>query len=97
MEYTSIDVGRAAMQMALTRTREEEQAERARLSAGGIRAAAVDFGGGYLDIVRKIIERAVVAAQRQGLVNEDHIGAGAVAIVALVSACGAVVLRKKED
>ena len=29
--------------------------------------------------MKKIIERAVVAAQRQGLVNEDHIGAGAVA------------------
>lgn len=79
MEYTSIDVGRAAMQMALTRSREEEQAERDRLLQNGIRAAAVDFGGGYLDVVKKIIERAVVAAQRQGLVNEDHIGAGAVA------------------
>lgn len=79
MDHTSIEVGRAAMQMALTRTREEEQSERSRCAALGIRAAAVDFGGGYLDIVKKIIERAVVAAQRQGLVEEDHIGAGAVA------------------
>ena len=79
MEHTSIDVCRASMQMALTRSREDEQAERARLATLGIRASAVDFGGGYLDIVKKIIERAVVAAQRQGLVNEDHIGAGAVA------------------
>lgn len=79
MEYTSIDVGRAAMHMALTRSREDEHEARAKFAALDIRTAAVDFGGDYLTIVRKIIERAVVAAQRQGLVNDDHIGAGAVA------------------
>lgn len=79
MEYTSIDVGRVAMRMALTRSREDEQDARAKFAALDIRCAAVDFGGDYLAVVRKIIERAVVAAQRQGLVNDDHIGAGAVA------------------
>ena len=79
MEHTSIDVGRAAMQMALTRSREEEQAERVRLSALGIRAAAVDFGGGYLDIVKKIIERAVVIAKREGIIGEKSHEEGAVA------------------
>ena len=64
MEYTSIDVGRAAMQMALTRSREEEQTARADFAAAGVRCAAVDFGGDYLGVVRKIIERAIVAAQR---------------------------------
>ncbi len=45
----------------------------------GIRSAAVDFGGEFMPLVVKIIERAVVAAQREKIVPESHIGAGAVA------------------
>lgn len=79
MEITSIDVGRAAMAMAISEDRQEEQNIRQRLSTRGISSVAVDFGGEYLISVKKIIERAVVAAQRQGLVNADHVGEGAVA------------------
>ena len=50
-----------------------------RLAGQGIRATAVDFGGEFIPSIVKIIERAVVAAQRQGLVTETHVGAGAVA------------------
>lgn len=39
----------------------------------------IDFGGEYLLSVKKIIERAVVAAGRQGLVEANHVGEGAVA------------------
>ncbi len=42
-------------------------------------STAVDFGGEFIPSIVKIIERAVVAAQRQGLVTETHVGAGAVA------------------
>lgn len=79
MEITSIDVGRAAMAMAISEDRQEEQSIRQRLSTRGISSVAVDFGGEYLISVKKIIERAVVAAQRQGLVNADHVGEGVVA------------------
>ncbi|MBQ8418361.1 MAG: HutP family protein [Phascolarctobacterium sp.] len=77
--FSSIDVGRAALRIALTATRGEEQQVKEILNAQGIRAAAVDFGGDFIPSVVKIMERAVVAAQRQGLVNETHVGAGAVA------------------
>lgn len=79
MEYTSVDVGRAALSMAISEDRQEEQDVRKRLSARGIHATAVDFGGEYIPSVKKIIERAAVAAQRQGLVKANHVGEGAVA------------------
>jgi hypothetical protein len=79
MESASVDVGRAALAMAISEGRQEEQELRKRLSSRNILATAVDFGGEYLPSVKKIIERAVVAAQRQGLVNDNHVGEGAVA------------------
>ncbi len=79
MELTSVDVGRAALSMAVSENRQEEQELRNRLSMRSIHATAVDFGGEYITSVKKIIERAVVAAQRQGLVPTNHVGEGAVA------------------
>lgn len=78
-ELTSIDVGRAALRMAITETRQDEQDTRLLLAKRNIRAVAVDFGGELIPSIKKIIERAVVAAQRQGLVPANHIGEGAVA------------------
>lgn len=75
----SVEVGRYALRMALTASREEENRLKEKLEARGIRATAVDFGGEFPQSVAKIIERAVVAAQRQHLVNESHVGAGSVA------------------
>ena len=79
MELTSLDIGRAALAMAISTDRQEEQALRQRLQNRGILAVAVDFGGEYLSSVKKMIERAVVAAQRQGLIEASHVGEGAVA------------------
>nr|WP_320146655.1 HutP family protein [uncultured Anaeromusa sp.] len=79
MELTSLDVGRAALAMAISTDRQEEQDMRQRLQTRGILAVAVDFGGEYLSSVKKMIERAVVAAQRQGLIEASHVGEGAVA------------------
>lgn len=76
---TSIDVGRAALRMAISETRQDEQEVRLALSRRGIQAVAVDFGGEFISSVKKIIERAVVAAQRQGVVAANHVGEGAVA------------------
>ncbi len=75
----SIDVGRAALRIALTASRAEEAQLRNLLEQQGIHATAVDFGGDFVPLIVKIVERAVVAAQRQHLVPEAHIGAGAVA------------------
>lgn len=75
----SIDIGRAALHIALTANRTEENKVKEHLAAQGILSTAVDFGGEFIPSIVKIIERAVVAAQRQGLVTETHVGAGAVA------------------
>lgn len=78
-EFKSLDVGRAALRMALSESREEEQNVRDALAKAGIRAVAVDYGGDFNTSAKKILERAVVAAQRQGVVAGNHTGEGAVA------------------
>ena len=75
----SIDVGRAAIKICISETRQDEQQIREILLRRGINSVAVDFGGEFVPSVKKIIERAVVAAQRQGLVAANHVGEGAVA------------------
>ena len=75
----SIDVGRAALRMALTATREEEERLKEHLKQEGFKAAAVDFGGEFLPSIKKIVERAVVASERQNIVTDTHVGAGTVA------------------
>lgn len=77
--FSSIDIGRSALRIALTATRAEEMDVKELLAKQGIRSTAVDFGGEFIPSIVKIVERAVVAAQRQGLVSETHVGAGAVA------------------
>ena len=78
-DVTSIDVGRAALRMAISDNRQDEQMIRQLLAKQDMQAIAVDFGGEFIPSVKKIIERAVVAAQRQNLVPSNHIGEGAVA------------------
>ena len=65
----SIEIGRAALRIALTSSRVEETKVKERLAEHGIRSTAVDFGGEFIPSIVKIVERAVVAAQRQGLVT----------------------------
>lgn len=76
--FKSSDIGKFALRMALTNTRAEEAKLKDRLLEEDVRAVAVDFGGNFLDIISKIVEHAVVAAQRQGVVKENHVGEGAV-------------------
>lgn len=75
----SKEVARAAIEMALTRTREEEKALKEQLQREGISAAAVDYGGEFISSVNKIVERAVVAAKREKVISETHPEEGAVA------------------
>ena len=77
--YSSLEIGREALRIALTASRAEENQLKEQLLQRGIKTTAVDFGGEFLSSIVKIVERAVVAAQRQGLVTETHVGAGAVA------------------
>lgn len=75
----SRQVARAALLMALTSDHAGEQAQKRSLAAVDIRATAVDFGGEFAASVRRIVERAVVAAKREGVISATHAEEGAVA------------------
>ncbi len=77
-ELQSADVGRAALRMAISETRADETVLRGELARNGIRAVAVNFGGRFPDILPKIFESAIVAAQRQHVISDTHVGDGAV-------------------
>ncbi|ATW24098.1 HutP family protein [Candidatus Formimonas warabiya] len=72
-------VASAAIKMALTESREEEKDLKKVYQDQGIRTAAVDYGGEFLSSVSKVIERAVVAAKREGVIKDTHSDEGAVA------------------
>jgi len=75
----SVDVARAAVEMALSRTREEEATLKETLKRAGIRATAVDIGGDFIGIIRLAVERTMVAAKREGIIRDVHTDEGAVA------------------
>lgn len=77
--YGSRKVARIAIEMALTETREQEKEYKTKFLGEGIKTAAVDYGGDFISSVNRIIERAVVAAKREGVIKEVHADEGAVA------------------
>ena len=79
MTYGSKKIARTALRMALTETREEESQEKKKNAAQGIKTAAVDFGGEYLSSINKIVEHAIVAGNREGIIGDNHSEEGAIA------------------
>lgn len=79
MEAGSREVCKAAIQIALTDTRESELLMKAENLKDGIKSAAIDFGSEFASAVPKILERAVVAAKREGVIGATHAEEGAVA------------------
>ena len=75
----SRDVARAAISLAMTADREDEGTLKRSLLEKGIRGAASDYGGDFVPSVLRIIERAVVAAKREGVIEDSHQEEGAVA------------------
>ena len=63
-ENGSKEVCKAAVRIAMSNTREEENKIKEELSRDGIKSAAVDFGSDFKNGIGKILERAVVAAKR---------------------------------
>lgn len=76
---TSKQAAGAAIRLAITQSREEENRLKQQFLQEGIKAAAVDFGGEYLHSAGKIVERAIVAAKREGIIKETHADEGAIA------------------
>lgn len=80
MEVGSKLVASAAIKMALSASRQEEVAiKKDLLERWEVKAVAVDYGGEYISSVGKIVERAVVAAKREGVIKDAHADEGAVA------------------
>lgn len=78
-ENDSREVARAAIMLAMTATRQEEAAMKASMAEAGVHAAAADYGGEFVPSVMKIVERAVVCAKREGIIDDTHHEEGAVA------------------
>lgn len=78
-DMNSKSVARAALYMALSEGREEEQELKERFWAEGLQVAAVNYGGQAMASVTKVVERAVVAAKREGVIADVHNEEGAVA------------------
>ncbi len=79
MELGSKEICKAAVKMALSDDRQEESELKAGFLKSGIKAVAIDFGSDFSSAVPKILERAVVAARREGVIGESHAEEGAVA------------------
>ncbi|MGM0370354.1 MAG: HutP family protein [Bacillota bacterium] len=78
-DETSKEVSSAAIKMSLT-DRAEEDDLKAKYKDTAMKVAAVDFGGEFNSSIKNIVERAIVAAEREAVIAEDsHAELGAVA------------------
>lgn len=73
-----IEVAKSAIRLAMS-TREEEKILISEFKKKGIMCAGVDIGGDLVASIPKIIERAVVASRRCGVIEEGFSQDGAVA------------------
>lgn len=78
-ELGSKAVAKIAIEIALSDTREQENAIKEHYLKEGVLCAAAEYGGEFLASVMKIVERAVVAAKRENLIRPSHAEEGAVA------------------
>ena len=62
-------VSRAAVLMCTSRSRDEEKELKQQFLQEDIKAAAVDYGGEFITSIMRIVERAVVAAKREGVIS----------------------------
>lgn len=75
---TSIDTGRMELELILTQTRNEEHELIKRFKDAEILAVAVDFGGEFVKTIPKILESAVVASKRKGVIVDNYVEEGAI-------------------
>ncbi len=78
MSIDSKNVSRAAIKMAISEDRSLERSLKMALQEQGMKVVAVDVGGDYFKIQSKIVEQALVASKREGLIDESHHENGAV-------------------
>lgn len=73
----SVEVAKIATKMAIS-SREEEEKYKSELKNSSFLVTAVNIGGNINETTSKILERALVAAKRSGVIIEEHIYEGAV-------------------
>jgi hypothetical protein len=78
-KFGSKEICVASIKLAISPDREVEDRLKAEYRDMGISVAAVDFGGEFISSVTKVIERTVVAAKKEGLIENRHAEEGAVA------------------
>lgn len=71
----SLDVAKVAIKMAIS-TRSEEATLKEYYTKRGVKVAGVDFGGDMNNSIKKIIERTMVAAKREGVIDDTHVAEG---------------------
>ncbi|EOR27332.1 MULTISPECIES: HutP family protein [Clostridium] len=77
MVNNSLEVAKYATRMAIS-SREEEDELKIEFKKKGILVTAVNIGGNINDSTSKILERALVAAKRNGVIREEHLHEGGV-------------------
>lgn len=77
VSYNSLEVAKAAIRMA-TSERVEEKKLGEEFKEKGILTAGVDVGGNLNESIPKIMERALVASKRMGIIKDLHVHDGAV-------------------
>ena len=77
MESNSTRIAKIATKMAIC-DREEENSLKKKYAELGIKVTAVNIGGNINSSVSKILESALVASKRNGLIREEHLHEGAV-------------------
>lgn len=77
MESNSTKIAKIATRMAIC-SREEENELKDIYSKMGIKVTAVNIGGNINSSISKILESALVASKRNGLIREEHVHEGAV-------------------
>lgn len=78
MEYGSREVAKVAISLALTNSLEDEKRLQKKYNERGFLAAAVNFGGDFVSSMPKILERSVVCAKREGIIQGSHAEEGAI-------------------
>ncbi len=77
MEWSSVDIAKASVEMAISSRKQEEQLIKD-FTDKEILSVAVDIGGNLINSIPKIIERALVASKRSGIIKDCHLHDGAV-------------------
>lgn len=76
-EKNSVDIAKASIKIAVS-SREEEKILIEEYRNNNILAVGVDIGGNLNSSITKIIERALVASKRTGIIKDYHVHDGAV-------------------